>query len=334
MPAIQAAQVREAMRRDFTAISAFSMAISFMAAVVLCIQIAQIKSAPEWEISGITAWVVEVAIFGTAVYAWRQGISLSGWTLGILVLVFIRLSLATSAAVGLALVQNLSDFNSALERTSALGPRVCSALFALMVFYPLRLLLPIRSYRKSRKQRYAESAAVGTAIAIAGEGDPALLVGGPGDAIPVWDARGRGSRTGVGHRALQEDPLHPVLELEGTVEVPLRILLAQVPPDLLGESAKEYEGSHPVSIPLEVVLPQLREARVAVKLGDLHDWLPPGVMQAPLQFDVEREAALVLLPLELIVPQVPPEALELPPASPPAWAKVGGEAEPVVFATL
>jgi len=316
------------MRREFTAISAFSMAISFVAAVVLCIQIAQVKSAPEWQISGVTAWVVEVAIFGTAVYAWRQGISLSGWILGICLLVFVRLALATGAALGLALVQNLSDFNVALDRTSALGPRICAALFALMVFYPLRLLLPVRTYSKSRKRRFAESAAVGTAIAIAGEGDPALVLGGGSDTIPIWDTRPKVSVARV------EDSLHPVVELDGTIEVPLRAVLAQIPPDLIGESAHEYDESHPVSIPLDAIVPQLREARIAVRLGSLHDWLPPGTMHAPLEFDVEREASLVLLPLELIVPQLPPEALELPPPSPPAWAKLSGDTEPVVFATI
>jgi hypothetical protein len=35
----------------------------------------------------------------------------------------------------------------------------------------------------------------------------------------------------------------------------------------------------------------------------------------------------------LIVPQLPPEALELPPSSPPVWARVDVE-ERVVFATV
>lgn len=93
------------MRRDFTAISGFSMAISYVAAVVLCLQITQMKAATEWQISGITVWAVSLAIFGTAIYAWRPGISLSGWILGLLVLTLVSLSLTTSTAIVLAFVQ-------------------------------------------------------------------------------------------------------------------------------------------------------------------------------------------------------------------------------------
>jgi hypothetical protein len=316
------------MRREFTAISALSMAISFVAAVVLCLQVAQIKSAPEWQISGPTAWAVEIAIFGTAVYAWRSGISLSGWMLGILVLVFLRLALATAAALALNLFQGVTDLTLALDRTATLGPRVCTALFALMIFYPLRVLLPVRSVGKRSTKRFAESAAAVSAAGPRRDGDPALVLVGGDQAIPVWDTRAKGS---LGNQP--QDLARPLMELEGTVEVPLRPLLAQVPEDLWGENVHDYDESHPVPIPLEVIIPQLREARIVARLGDLHEWLPPGTMRAPLEFDLEREAALVILPLEWIVPQLPPEALELPPPSPPAWAKVS-ETESVLFATV
>lgn len=330
MSAIQGrAYLWEAMRKDFTAISAFSMAISSVAAVVLCLQIAQIKSAPEWQISGATAWVVEVAIFGTAIYAWRRGISLSGWILGIAGLVLVRLIVATTAAAGLMMAQNLRDFTEALNRTSTLGPRICSSLFALMVFYPLRLLLPLKAVRKADRGRFARSAAaMGSSSAAAAEGDPALLLVGGTETIAVWDTRARPAAAGGADRTS-----HPVVDLDGTIELPLRALLAQIPSDLWGESVSEYGESHPVPVPLDVILPQLKEARIAVRLGALHDWLPPGTMRSPLESDLEREAALVLLPLELIVPQLPPEALELPPPSPPSWARVH-DSDAVLFATI
>ncbi len=118
------------MRRDFTAISGFSMAISYVAAVVLCLQITQMKAAPEWQISGITVWAASLAIFGTAIYAWRPGISLSGWILGLLVLTLVSLSLTTSTAIVLAFVQGGGDFPVSMGRASTLAPRICAAFFS------------------------------------------------------------------------------------------------------------------------------------------------------------------------------------------------------------
>ena len=327
MSAIKAAPIWEAMRRDFTAISGFSMAISFVAAVVLCIQITQMKAAPEWQISGATVWAVQLAIFGTAVYAWRPGISLSGWILGILLLILVSLSLTTTTALALTFIQGLGDFPSSFNRTSALGPRVCAAFFSLMVFYPVRVVLPIRRERPRRKRFVADGDA--TSMAIAGaEGDPALLLVGGDDAIPVWDARRRAVPGGIS----TSDSV-PALELEGTVDLPLSAVLAQIPRELWGENAQGYTPSHPVAIPMEVVVPQLKEARIVVRLLDLYTWLPPGAVRAPAELDHERQSELILLPLELVVPQLPLEVFELPPATPPAWAHMD-ENESVLFATI
>jgi hypothetical protein len=322
---IEAAPIWEAMRRDFTAISGFSMAISFVAAVVLCLQITQIKAAPEWQISGATVRVVELAIFGTAVYAWRPKISLSGWILGILLLTFVSMSLTMCAALALTVIQGLGDFMTAMSRTSALVVRVCAAFFSLMVFYPVRMLLPIRRERKPDRKRFARSAA---AFAAAAEGDPALVLVGGQDAIPVWETRNRPATF-----ARDESDMAPALDVDGAIDLPLHALLAQIPRDMWGESANGYAPTHPVPVPLEVIAPQLKEARVVLRLGDLYELLPPGAMRDISLVDPGREDGLVLLPLELIVPQLPAEVLELPPPSPPAWANVD-ENESVLFATL
>ena len=301
------------------------MAISFVAAVVLCLQITQVQAAPEWQISGLTVWAVSLAIFGTAIYAWRPGISLSGWILGILVLTLVSLSLTMGTAAVLAFVQGGGDFTAAMGRTSTLAPRMCAAFFSLMVFYPLRLLLPVRKPRKPDRRRFAQSAAAQEAGA--GEGDPAVLLVGGDQAIPVWEMR---SRPGA---ARQSSDTLTSLELDGSVDLPFDVLLAQVPRDMWGDGAEGYSASLPVPVPLEVIFPQIKEARVVMRLADLRQLLPPGAMKDPSDTDLDREEGLVLLPLELIVPQLPPEALELPPPSPPAWATVD-EDESVLFATI
>jgi len=312
------------MRRDFTAISGFSMAISFVAAVVLCLQITQMKSAPEWQIAGATVWIVQMAIFGTAVYAWRSGISLSGWILGILLLIFVSLSLTTATALTLAFLQGTDDFASAFTRTGSMGPRVCAALFALMVFYPLRVLLPIRKARPVRRRfKPGETEAEAPK-----EGDPALLLVGGDQTIPVWDARNRSAGVGGAPSTSMSS-----LELDGTIDLPLGAVLAQVPRELWGEAAGQYTSSHPVPIPVEVVVPQLKEGRIMVRWPDLCEWLPPGAGRADVELGHDKREELVLLPLEFVVLQLPHEVFELPEATLPAWAEVDEE-ESVLFARI
>jgi len=316
-------QLWEAMRRDFTAISGFSMAISFVAAVVLCLQITQMKAAPEWQIAGATVWIVQLAIFGTAVYAWRPGISLSGWILGILLLILVSLSLTTTTALTLAFLQGVGDFPSAFSRTGSLGPRVCAAFFALMVSYPVRILLPIRRERPIRKRSRDGDADAG----IAAGGDPAVLLVGGDQAIPVWDARNRPVGSSAPSTSISS------LELDGTIDLPLGAVLAQVPRELWGDTAGDYASSHLVSVPVEVVVPQLKEARIAIRWLDLYEWLPPGAGRAEPELGHDKRDELVLLPLELVVLQLPPEVFELPEATAPAWAHVD-ENESVLFATI
>jgi len=314
------------MRRDFTAISAFSMAISFVAAVVLCLQIAQIKGAPELEIAGPTAWAVELAIFGTAVYAWRPRVTLSGWVLGIATMVLVRVLVATCAGTGLLLVQDTGDIESAIARASTLGPRICASFFSLMVFYPLRVMLPVRTLRRPDRRRFAESAAVTEANG--GAEDPAMVLVGGDETIPVWDARRKPpARARPGARPV------PQVDLDGSLELPLDAVLAQAPQDLWADSAGKHDPSEPVSIPLQAVVPQLSEARVVFTVADLCQWLPPGVLRAPAEPGPEGDVPVVNLPLELVVPRLPAEALQLPPPSPPAWAEVG-DADSVLFATV
>ena len=110
-------------------------------------------------------------------------------------------------------------------------------------------------------------------------------------------------------------------------------MLSQVPQDLLTEGRVQDDDSRTVSIPLEVILPQLKEARILISLSSLQEWLPAGTLQTAVEAGKDAEAALVQLPLEMIIPQLPPEALALPPPSLPAWAETAVETDSVSFAT-
>ncbi len=319
------------MRKEFTAISAFSTILAFTAGIVLCMQISQLKSQPSVEISAPALWAVEAAIFGSAVYLWRSRVTFSGWILGIAGLIGVRVALGSGAGVMLAIMRNTADVSACLAETSGLAPHMCAIIFALMVCYPLRAFLPLRPLENRLKgRRFAESAAVRSATMGAENGDRGLLI------VTVKDRRPGDKQP---PRPAQEMPVpHAVLasEIEGEVELPLKTLLALFPEDVLTDRALALGESESVAIPIDFIYPQLREAQVAFSVGDLRNWLPPSVRKAlvhPGDSDLELENTLVSLPLELVVPQLPAEALELPPPSPPAWAEVEA-AETVVFATI
>jgi hypothetical protein len=89
-----------------------------------------------------------------------------------------------------------------------------------------------------------------------------------------------------------------------------------------------------VALPLALIGPQLKEGLLLLRLADLRVALPPGVLtEAPDLEAVGGEPVLVSLPLEEVVPVLPPEALELPSPSPPAWAGFP-DPESVVFAVV
>ena len=318
------------MRREFTVISGFSMAISFAAAVVLCLHISQLPGQTNWGLPPFTMWALEAAIFGTAVYVWRPTASLGGWSFGILALVTLRLLLTTSVAVVLTVMQGSPYFAPALVKAGLLAPRLCAAAFSLMVFYPLRVLLPTRAAEAvPDTSRFANSEAVDAAEARDGKEAPSVVVLSAGEKVPFWQAEDSPAVAAQRHS-------DPVLgeEMEGQVSLPLPLLLSLLPDELLGNKPVRNEESLEVAIPLASIVPQLKEARILVSFADLHEWLPAGTMKKPPDSDSEAadEFNTVILPLAWVVPRLPSEVLELPPPSPPAWAEVEEE-EPVVFAT-
>ena len=315
------------MRKDLTSISVFSMAISFVAAIVVCMQVGQMEALPGWKMPEAILWSLEVAIFGVAVLAWQPQVSLLGWVMGIGALSVLRSAVGLAAAVTLVVVQDVGHVLPVIDQMSQLAPRLCAALFALMVFYPLRVLLPVKPLERSTdRKRFARGAAAsanGTGSEEKGSGLMIMAASGANRAAPAESAPW----------AEAEGQYLPSASVQGTIELPLRVLLAELPQELVTERAAHHDESELVSIPMKVVVRQLREAQIVVTLDDCYDWLPSGVMGSPGEFAVSDEgAASVILPLELVVPQLPPEVFELPPPSPPAWAQAEVD-ERVVFAT-
>ncbi len=320
------------MRREFSTISAASMVMFFLAATVVCLQIAHTKGLPSWELSPGVIWALELAVFGTTVHLWRRRISLGPWVLAIAALVLVRIGITHASALGCQLIQASTPYQAGLQEMSQVLPRACAALFSLIILAPLRAFLPATLLPARVRPR---SAPGGASFAFPdmptdGANDPALWFVRGDEKIPVW--LGTGRQSGVDDVASAGAP---AARMEGCLELPLRDVLAQIPQEFVAEKAARHDDTKPVSLPLAVIVPQLREARIVIRLDELCDRLPRGVVNLPDLWagPAEDEVPLVLLPLEMVVPRLPEGTLELPSPSPPSWAKLA-YTEKVVFARV
>jgi hypothetical protein len=325
---IDAARAGVEMRREVTAISVFSTAIAFAAGVVLCMQLSQLGLNLGEEVAPPVLWGIEAAALGTAVYAWERRVTVVGWVLGIAGLVMARLAITSAAAVTMAVMEGAGDVTTAMGEMGTVTPRACAVVFGLMAFYPLRSVLPVRRERPRDQRRFAESAAVRSAEAAPGSGDRGLLI------VTVKDRGKEREMPPEPRPAAASIAAAPLVQVEGTVKLPLREVLTRMPAGVVTEKGRRVEESETMEIPLGPIHPQLKEAQVVFTVAELRQWLPPAGRKAvlsPPDSDVGKETEQVVLPLELIVPQVPAEALTLAAATPPEWAKVEGT-DPIVFA--
>lgn len=113
--------------------------------------------------------------------------------------------------------------------------------------------------------------------------------------------------------------LEAMPQVEGWAAVPASVVAEQLPP---GAQVTSEE----LLIPLSLIMPRLRTGEVRIPLAELEE------VCLPLGLD-EQEAS-VELPLRLIVPQIPDEALELGDAQPPSWLAVEAPLEDIFFAKV
>lgn len=311
------------MRKEFSVIGAFSMAISFVAAVVLCLEISQTKRPPTWQATDLVLWSVEIALFGTAVLMWRRRASLGGWIVGIIALALVRLALTAACALAASKLQVGLTYEAAMRQVSACEPRLAASLFSLMVFYPLRVLLPANLFG-GRRQEARKSG-------IEAQGDAAL-----------WIVRGEEKlqvtlEGGNGKRAVEPTPSITTIvapeQMAGEIQLPLRVILPRLPQDCLTARVAQLDPAQLVSIPLSMIVPQLREAQIFISLEEMQGLLPPNLLKLKDLSSLDGEPLMISLGLEEVVPALPSEVLELPPPSLPAWAELPDPAG-VVFATV
>ncbi len=93
------------------------------------------------------------------------------------------------------------------------------------------------------------------------------------------------------------------------VSVSLRItsILSQLPQQVFADSARAQLDTLILSVPVDLVLPQLSSGRVSIKLEDLLALLPAHVLRSPLPPVSDQQS--VVLPLHEVIASMPPDLL-------------------------
>lgn len=313
------------MRKGFSAIGAVSVVISFMAAVVLCMQSAQIKTLSDWQPPGFILWPAEIALFGTAVLIWRRSASLAGWVIGVIALALLRVALSMTCAFALVKTRPSLGFSLALDQMTACEPRFAAALFSLMIFYPIRVLLPPLLSRRGK--------AVPPASGIETHGSASLWLVRGDEKLQVTLANGNGKKDGPAKTKQDVVTFTGPPQIDGVIKLPLRAILPRIPQDCLVGGEARYDPARLVPIPLSLIVPQLKEAQILIPLEAMCSLLPSNLLTIPEDTGLDGEPLFVSLALEDVIPELPGEVLELPAPSLPAWAELP-DPENVVFAKV
>jgi len=269
-----------------------------------------------------SALPIELAFYLLVMVVVGRRYSLQGYLLGIGCMLGMRLLIDTAAVAWLLLQQHASAVVIADHVFSSTPVWVGSAVMAALSLSPLAGLLPERARADRRARLMAEveqnrrqqTAPAASPVVEQVRPEPALYVP-AGEQTP---------KAPVAPRHLDRRVMRQV---EGWVEIPTQAIVAQLPESLLG---KEAANGGVARVPLSVVLPELPEGRVRVRLTEVIDCLPEGCLRPDLGV-FGSEAPEIDLPLEVIVPQLPEEVLEVEAARPPVWLKVDPELERTLF---
>jgi len=320
------------MQRRFSATGLITFFFVVGAGVLLTVQLHHLPGAEEWAVPVWLLWLGEICAYLTALLIWTGDASLLSLFLGIAAMFLLRLAIGTGAASVSYLLHPAGNFTTVLGIClSGLLPRICSLVFAIMAFYPLRGLVPRRPTVIRLKDRAVKGSSLHSpTLSSSGSRSGVFLFGAPG--LPAAGNNARVSPTpSAPVPGASASPLPAHLQ-DWEIHLPLQLIACQLPPGVLRPEVMERLALEKleVPIPLGVVAPQLKEALIQVSVAALLTFLPKGWADTPAAGGEER----ITLPLEVVVPQLPEEVLRLPAPFPPTWAAALQEEEKVLFARV
>jgi hypothetical protein len=265
--------------------------------------------------------VAELGVYLLLLVVLDRGLTALGYALGAVGALGMRIGLGFAAA-GVNYLRSGGPYDAHLYPSIFSVAQVAvAAVTAGTVLTLLRDLLP-------QRRRPAPAARSQQAPGAARPGKPELASRLAFEVKPPPRPRSTPAARAADGPAPEREPTlarvaEPVRVFEGELELPLSALLRDAPEPL--RSAQGCENVK-VRLPLSLIGPQLAAARVAVTVGALCELAPEGTL------DISNldPAAEIVLPLEAIVPALPPDTLDLGPPSPPGWL-VSLETEETLF---
>jgi hypothetical protein len=268
-----------------------------------------------WLVLASLAFVAAVAAaWGSSAQpqgAWVLGLVMVGTQFVLLIATGIALEATEPKAPGAQLVAPLTNGTTC----------VIAAVLAVATWIPLHSALGgRRSHRRTRAMRARSSVAAQRRTDVEADSQPpdrGFVLGVPGVESAGALAADRSETSGAG------GPAPVTLAVECEVEIPLAPMLGQL--SQLGAvdqaASARIQPDLSIKIPASVVAPGLREGEVALPMSVLAPYLPVDMPHevAPEEVGEMMAQPMILLPLEMIVSQIPEEAFALPERVPPEW---------------
>jgi hypothetical protein len=309
------------MKRDISGTNVATAVLLLATAVVLCTKL-QGADAEAVRLPLFVTLAIECALYAGVVYLWQGGVRVLTEVFGVAGLLAVRIGISAAAAGATQLVGAHRPHIGSTFLAPPWEAWATAILFAVVSLYLVRgLFISAQRSDARRSRRDASPEPVTTKVAFesasaeptAPRADARRDDGGAASTLlEVIDP----ARTEGQAQVVRLPAAAPVVE--GWVAVPASLIAPQLPP------GAQIEGDE-VTVPLAAVMRRLREGEVRIPLVELDD-----IIVLPVGASDER--ATIELPLRLVVPQIPDEALELPEGQAPAWLAVDAQLEEVFFA--
>lgn len=298
-------QQRDHVRKVLSITSCTATLLLAGSGALICTRLAQVASL-EVPMAWTGAQAMEIAAYVAMLALLGAERSWAGYAVGAIALLAMRWAI-TFAGAGIQAAQGGDSIWQHAKTIQTLAmPRLAAIAFSVVAAYPLRDLLP---GNPSDADGLAQTPKKGA------EESEVMLLFGPQAGTELSPDEPAANADGGRQVSLPPAPV------EGSIFLPLAVVMKNVP----AFSAHDSSAGAEVEVPLALIVPHLKAGKIVIAARELAPHLPAGVI-------VEQEA--VELPLREVVLSLPPETLQLPPANSPAWARVEGLEEEILFAAV
>jgi len=318
------------MQKQFTLTGIVTLLAVLGAGILLTVSLQKAAADNTLVLPSWMLWSGEICLYLAALLIWAPNLRTLSLAIGLVAMLALRLLIGVGSALVYSLVVDGSKSAYALIGIFLAGvfPRSCSALFALMAFYPLRVVLPRKGSNlpeHTGKKAAAQDFVFAASLGRSGSFQYGML-------SPAAKSDGVSHGAGMIPLAASRPTYLPDNLKEHKLSLPLAAISLQLPggflrPEILERAAND---SLEIEFPLALIAPQLKEAHIQLTPNDLLPLLPKGWV-AP---NFEGSDDKITLPLSAIIPQVPEELFKLPEVTPPAWIKALDEEDKVLFAQV